>query len=132
MPGWVSLFEIGQLKAGNVVLIHGASGGVGHIMIQMAKAFNLRVIATCSSVERAEFCRSLGSDAVVSRDVQNFVDIALEFTGGLGVDAVIDIGYGTASKNMEALALHGKLIQIASSNVPETMDLRILIDMQVT
>uniref|UniRef100_A0A7S0QB39 Enoyl reductase (ER) domain-containing protein n=1 Tax=Cryptomonas curvata TaxID=233186 RepID=A0A7S0QB39_9CRYP len=130
--GWVSLFEIGKLNAGNVVLVHGASGGVGHIMIQLAKAFNIRVIATCSSADRAEFCRSLGPDAVVCRDSQNFVDFALEFTGGAGVDVVVDMGYGTASMNMEALAPHGKLIQIAPSSVPASLDFRMLIDKQAS
>jgi NADPH:quinone reductase-like Zn-dependent oxidoreductase len=131
IPGWVSLFEIGQLNVGNVVLIHGASGGVGHIIVQLAKAFNLRVIATCSRVAKAEFCRSLGPDAVVSSDELNFVDFALEFTGGSGVDAVIDFGYAQASMNMEVLSVKGKLIQLASSSAPASMDLRILIDKQV-
>jgi NADPH:quinone reductase-like Zn-dependent oxidoreductase len=100
-------------------------------MIQLAKAFNLCVIATCSSADRAEFCRNLGPDAVVCRDAQNFVDFALEFTGGAGVDAVVDIGHSTTSMNIAALALHGKLIQIASSNVSASVDLRMLIDKQV-
>ncbi len=102
-------------------------------MIQLAKSFNIRVIATCSSADKAEFCRNLGPDAVVCMECneQSFVDFALEFTGGAGVDAVVDMGYGTTLMNMKVLALHGKLIQMASSVVPATVDLRMLIDKQV-
>jgi hypothetical protein len=67
----------------------------------------------------------------VCRDTRNFVDFALEFTGGAGVDVVVDMGYVTASMNIEALALHGKLIQIAPSSVPGSLDFLMLIDKQV-
>jgi NADPH:quinone reductase-like Zn-dependent oxidoreductase len=68
---WQGLFRHGQLKAGQSVLIHGGSGGVGHFAVQFAKAKGARVLTTVSTAN-VEFARSLGADVVIDHKSQRF------------------------------------------------------------
>jgi NADPH:quinone reductase-like Zn-dependent oxidoreductase len=68
---WQGLFQYGQLKAGQAVLIHGGSGGVGHFAIQFAKAKGARVLTTVST-DNVEFARGLGADLVIDYKTQRF------------------------------------------------------------
>jgi NADPH:quinone reductase-like Zn-dependent oxidoreductase len=72
---WQGLFRYGQLKAGQTVLIHGGSGGVGHFAVQFAKAKGARVFTTVST-KRVEFARTLGADVVIDYKTQCFEDLA--------------------------------------------------------
>ena len=130
--GWTALFEVGRMVAGQAVMIHGASGGVGHMMIQLAKSFDLVVIATSSNMERAQACVAFGADLAISRDTQDVVSATQSFMGASGIDAVVDfIGLGTTSVSLKVLAPYGRLIQIASRDSSAAVDLRAMIDKQV-
>lgn len=130
---WNCLFEMGELKRGQTVLIHGGAGGVGHMMIQIARQFGIEVITTSSSRERAAFCKSLGSGIAVVRSEQNFVDVVKESTAGRGVDVVVDcIGGPTANANLQALRIGGRYIMMASDTGSGHVDLQKVIDKRLT
>lgn len=87
LTAWLGLVEIGNIKAGDRVLIHGAAGGVGHLAVQIAKARGAHVIATASS-GKVDFVRALGADEVIDYTKADFVakagqvDLVLETLGG--------------------------------------------------
>jgi NADPH:quinone reductase-like Zn-dependent oxidoreductase len=124
---------MGELKRGQTVLIHGGAGGVGHMMIQIARQFGIEVITTSSSRERAVFCKSMGSGIAVVRSEQNFVDIVKESTAGRGVDVVVDcIGGPTANANLQALRIGGRYIMMGSDSGSGHVDLQKVIDKRLT
>ncbi len=111
---WTNLFEDGALKAGETVLIHGGSGGIGVTAIQMAHAMDAKVLTTVGREEGLEFCRATGADHVFNYRIEDFVPLALEATGHRGVDVILDmVGGAYLARNIECLAPRGRLIQIA-------------------
>ncbi len=111
---WANVFEIGQLTAGQSVLIHGGSSGIGTTAIQLAKAFGARVYATAGSAEKCDACVKLGADAAINYKAADFVDSIKQFTNGAGVDVVLDmVGAPYAQKNLRCLAMGGRLVIIA-------------------
>ena len=106
---WSNVFMVGHLQPGESLLVHGGSGGIGSCAIQVAKAYDARVLATCGSAEKAEFCRSLGADVVINYKEQDFV----EEVGPDGVDVVLDnMGASYLQRNVDALATAGRLVII--------------------
>ncbi|MBR0847220.1 NADP-dependent oxidoreductase [Bradyrhizobium diazoefficiens] len=98
------LFRHGKLKAGETVLIHGGSGGVGHFAIQLAKAMGARVLTTVST-EHVEFARSLGADMVIDYKTQRFEELAAS------LDMVFDLIDGeTRERSWSLLRKGGRLI----------------------
>ena len=83
--GWFALHERARLQPGETLLVHAAAGGTGSGALQMGKAMGAKVIATCGSDEKAEFCRSLGADVVVNYRTEDFVAAAMDATYGHGV-----------------------------------------------
>ncbi|MFF3380628.1 NADPH:quinone oxidoreductase family protein [Streptomyces sp. NPDC002680] len=83
-----ALLRRGALRAGDVVLVHGAAGGVGSAACQVAAAYGARVIAVVSNEEKAELARSLGAHEVVAAG--GFLDEVRTLTDGQGVDVVVD------------------------------------------
>jgi NADPH2:quinone reductase len=111
---WTNLFEDGALRAGETALIHGGSGGIGIMAIEMARAFGARAIATVGRPGAAEFCRERGADSVILHKEEDFVARTREATEGRGADVVLDVVGGPyLARNLEALAPGGRLIQIA-------------------
>ena len=111
---WTNLFERAGLKAGETVLIHGGSSGIGTTAIQMAKAFGARVLTTAGSDEKCAACRDLGADRAVNYRSEDFVEACREETGGRGVDVVLDmVGGAYIERNIEALAVEGRHVSIA-------------------
>jgi putative PIG3 family NAD(P)H quinone oxidoreductase len=108
---WTNLFQRGRLQAGESVLVHGGSGGIGLTAIQLAKARGARVMTTVGNLEKMRTCRELGADVAINyRDVEA---VARE-TGGKGVDVVLDmVGGDYIPRNIRCLALEGRLVQIA-------------------
>ena len=70
---WHNVFERGALKAGETLLVHGGSSGIGTISIQLAKAMGARVITTAGTAEKCEACRRLGADGAVNYKAEDFV-----------------------------------------------------------
>jgi NADPH:quinone reductase-like Zn-dependent oxidoreductase len=91
LTAWQGIFTHGKLKAGQTVLIHGGSGGVGHFAIQLAKHFGAHVIATASKAN-ITFVSSLGAHTVIDYQKSNFEEIGKE------VDVVFDLVGGETQK----------------------------------
>jgi putative PIG3 family NAD(P)H quinone oxidoreductase len=98
------------LAAGQIVLVHGGSGGIGTIAIMIARALSAIPIATAGSDEKCAACRRVGAAEAINYRTQDFVEEARRFTGGKGVDVVLDIvGAGYLDKNLDVLATEGRL-----------------------
>jgi NADPH2:quinone reductase len=111
---WTNVFERGALKAGETLLVHGGTSGIGTTAIQLAKALGSRVIATAGSDEKAAQCRSLGADFALNYRAADFVAATLEATGGRGADVILDmVGGDYVERNYAAAARDGRIVQIA-------------------
>jgi NADPH:quinone reductase-like Zn-dependent oxidoreductase len=111
---WQGLFRYGQLKAGQSVLIHGGSGGVGHFAVQFAKAKGARVLTTVST-ENLEFARSLGADVVIDYKKQRFEELAQD------LDMVFDLIDGeTRERSWKLLKKGGVLVTTLSEPSQQT------------
>jgi NADPH:quinone reductase len=109
-----NVFTRGGLKAGEWILIHGGSSGIGTTAIQLAKAFGATAIVTAGSAEKCAFCRTLGADHAIDYKTQDFVEEVKKITCKRGVDVVLDmVGGSYIQKNLSSLALEGRLVQIA-------------------
>jgi putative PIG3 family NAD(P)H quinone oxidoreductase len=109
-----NVFTRGRLKAGETLLVHGGSSGIGSTAIQLAKLFGATVIATAGSSEKCAFCRTLGADLAIDYKTQDFVEEVKTFTQKRGADVILDMVGGTyMQKNLSILAIEGRLVQIA-------------------
>ncbi|MGV8966403.1 MAG: NAD(P)H-quinone oxidoreductase [Cellulomonas sp.] len=110
---WSNLIDAGSLRAGQWVLIHGGSGGVGSIAIQLAVALGAHVVATAGGSDRAARCADLGAEVVIDHRAQDPVRTVLDATGGRRVDIVLDVlGAGALAANLAMLATGGRLVVI--------------------
>ena len=123
---WSNLFGLGALTAGETVLIHGGSSGIGTMAIQLATVAGARVAVTAGSAAKLEACRALGASILVDYREEDFVDRVREETGGAGVDVVLDIiGAGYLQRNVDVLAIDGRLVIVGiQSGVDGELDLR--------
>jgi putative PIG3 family NAD(P)H quinone oxidoreductase len=107
-----ALFTLGRAQPGEWVLIHAAASGVGSAAVQLARTAGARVIATTSE-KKAAAVRELGAEHVVDREKQDFARVALELTGGRGVDVVVDlVGASYLAKHLECLAVLGRHVVV--------------------
>jgi len=122
---WHNVFERGRLRAGETLLVHGGSSGIGTAAIRLAKAFGARVIATAGSEEKCQACRRLGADAAVNYKTEDFVAATKAATGGKGADVILDmVGGNYAERNYKAAAVEGRVVQIAvQAGAKATIDL---------
>lgn len=111
---WTNLFERGGCKAGEDVLIHGGTSGIGTTAIQLAKAFGARVFATAGTPAKARFCESLGAVRGIDYRTEDFVEIVKNATDGKGMAVILDMVAGTyVQRNIEAAAVEGRIVVIA-------------------
>ncbi len=111
---WTNVFERGRLAAGETFLVHGGSSGIGTTAIQLARAFGARVLTTVGNAEKARACRELGAERAILYREEDFVAVVEEVTDGRGVDVILDmVGGDYVPRNLRALALEGRLVQIA-------------------
>jgi NADPH2:quinone reductase len=111
---WNNVFERGQLKRGDWLLIHGGASGIGTTAIQMAAAFGARTIVTVSSAEKAKACLGLGATRAINYHEEDFVEAVRETTEGHGADIILDmVGSDYIERNLKAAALEGRIVQIA-------------------
>ncbi|MGX1103786.1 MULTISPECIES: NAD(P)H-quinone oxidoreductase [Bradyrhizobium] len=114
MTVWHNVFERGALKAGQTLLIHGGSSGIGTMAIQLAKAFGAKVIVTVGSQDKADACLKLGADHAVNYKTEDFVEAVKKATGGNGADVILDmVGGDYIDRNYDAAAVEGRIVQIA-------------------
>lgn len=119
---WSNVFQRGHLAAGESILVHGGSGGIGTTAIQLCKAFSARVITTAGSDEKCAFCRQLGADAAINYRTQDFVAVVDHWTEGHGVDLILDmIGGDYFPRNIKCLADDARLLQIGVQQGPKSV-----------
>src|SRR5256714_6616456 len=120
MTVWHNVFERGGLKAGETLLIHGGSSGIGTMAIQLAKAFGAKVIVTVGSKEKADACLKLGADRAVNYKTDDFVAEAKNATDGAGANVILDmVGGDYIERNYDAAAVEGRVVQIAFLSGPK-------------
>jgi putative PIG3 family NAD(P)H quinone oxidoreductase len=111
---WGNVYDRGRLAAGETLLVHGGSSGIGVTAIQMAAATGNRVFATAGSDEKCAACVKLGAEQAFNYKTQDFVAGVKAATGGKGVDVILDMAAGDfVPKELKALADDGRLVFIA-------------------
>lgn len=110
---WTNLFDSGQLKRGETLLVHGGSSGIGSVAIQIAKYYDCRVLTTAGTENKCNFCRDLGADVAINYKQQDFE----EALNDEKTDVILDmVGGDYYAKNILLLAPFGRLVSIASLN----------------
>ncbi|MFN6566922.1 zinc-dependent alcohol dehydrogenase family protein [Dendronalium sp. ChiSLP03b] len=139
ITAWEALYERGRLEPGERVLIHAGAGGVGHVAIQLAKLKGATVSTTVSSEDKANFVRQLGADHVIFYKQIDFVEAALDWTGGEGVDLAFDtVGGETFHKTFPAVRVYGDIVTILEPDAKtvwktaRTRNLRIGLELMLT
>ena len=116
---WNNVYLRGHLQAGETLLVHGGTSGIGTTAIQIARAFGSKVIATAGSDEKCQVCRDLGAETAINYNKQDYVEAVKAATGGAGADVILDmVGGDYVDRNYEAAAIEGRIVQIAFLNGP--------------
>ena len=111
---WANLVDLGRLKKGERLLVHGGSSGIGLTAIQLAHHLGVESFVTVGSEEKAQFCREFGADHAINYREADFVQKVKEITHGEGVDVVLDmVGAPYLQKNVALLRRDGRLVLIA-------------------
>jgi len=114
ITAWEGLERAG-VGAGDTVLVHGGAGGVGHVVIQLAKALGAKVFATVSSDEKAALARELGADETINYHTETVEAYVARLTNGRGFDAVYDATGGSdLEASFEATRVSGQVISIVT------------------
>jgi len=114
MTVWTNLFERGGCKAGDVVLIHGGTSGIGTTAIQLAAAWGARVFATAGSEEKTRACEKLGAVLGIDYRTQDFVEVIRAQTKGYGIDITLDMVAGSyVQRNLDIAAVEGRVVTIS-------------------
>jgi putative PIG3 family NAD(P)H quinone oxidoreductase len=110
---WSNLVDVGRLAAGDWVLVHGGSGGVGVVAVQIAAALGAHVVTTAGGAARAERCLELGAQVAIDHRREDVLLRVQEITEGRGVDVILDVvGAAYLDTNLRALATGGRLVVI--------------------
>src|SRR5438067_1985454 len=118
---WTNVFERGRLQPGESLLVHGGSSGIGTTAIQLGRALGSRVFATAGTAEKCAACERLGAERAINYRDTDFVAAVRDATGGRGVDVILDmVGGEYLARNIEILALEGRLVQIATLGGPQS------------
>ncbi|WP_308447205.1 NADPH:quinone oxidoreductase family protein [Alkalihalobacterium chitinilyticum] len=118
---YYALHNRGNIKPGEVLLVHAGAGGVGSAAIQLGKAAGAYVIATAGGTEKTKVCRSLGADIVIDYLTEDFVQVVKERTDGKGADVIYDpVGGEIFERSRKCIAFDGRILVIgfAGGNIP--------------
>ncbi|MBD8556253.1 NAD(P)H-quinone oxidoreductase [Rhizobium sp. CFBP 8762] len=111
---WANVFDIGRLKKGETLLVHGGSSGIGTTAIQLAKAFGAKVFVTAGSDDKCKACIDLGAERAINYRNEDFQAVIKTQTDGKGVDVILDmVGAAYFDRNLSSLARNGRLVIIA-------------------
>jgi putative PIG3 family NAD(P)H quinone oxidoreductase len=111
---WHNVFQRERARAGETLLVHGGTSGIGTMAIMLAKAFGLTVIVTCGSEAKCEAAREIGADHAIDYKARDFVEEVAAITGGKGVEVVLDMVSGDyVPRNLKCLAEDGRHVTIA-------------------
>ncbi|MEO0961472.1 MAG: NAD(P)H-quinone oxidoreductase [Pseudomonadota bacterium] len=114
MTVWTNVFEDGQLRPGETLLIHGGSSGIGTTAIQLASTLGVKVIATAGSADKCKACEDLGAVRAINYREEDFVEVVKDETDGKGADVILDmVGGDYVARNIEAAARQGRIVNIA-------------------
>jgi NADPH2:quinone reductase len=109
---WTNVFQRGALKAGETLLVHGGSSGIGTTAIMLGKAFGAKVIATAGSDEKCAACLKLGAERAINYRTQDFVQVMNDEK--LEANVILDmVGGDYVSRNLKVAAMHGRIVQIS-------------------
>jgi len=131
---WSNVFDRGGLKAGETILIHGGTSGIGVTAIQLAKAFGATVITTAGSDDKCAAAKALGADHAINYRTQDYGAEVMAITGKKGANLILDmVGGDYVQKNLDCVAADGRIVQIAFLHGSEVkVDLRWLMLKRVT
>jgi NADPH2:quinone reductase len=111
---WTNVLDRAALKAGETLLVHGGSSGIGTTAIMLASALGSRVIATAGSAEKCRACERLGAERAIDYRIEDFVVVVKSETSGKGADVILDmVGGDYVARNIAAAAMHGRIVNIA-------------------
>ena len=111
---WTNVFERGYAGPGETLLVHGGTSGIGTMAIQLGKLFDLTVIVTCGSEAKCDAARTIGADHAINYRTADFVEQVRTFTGGKGVNVVLDmVGGDYLPRNIACMAEDGRHVSIA-------------------
>jgi putative PIG3 family NAD(P)H quinone oxidoreductase len=114
---WSNVVLIAGLTAGETLLVHGGSSGIGTIAIQLARARGCRVATTAGSTEKLAACGALGADILIDYRTEDFVERVTSATDGHGADVIFDaIGGAYLERNLTALAKRGRIVLIGDQS----------------
>ena len=117
---WEALHDRAHLSAGKTVLVHAGAGGTGHVAIQLAKQAGARVVTTVSTAAKAAWVKELGAEHVINYQTEDFVEAALKWTNGRGVDIVFDsVGGETMLKSIKAARVYGEVVSLLSPAISQ-------------
>jgi NADPH2:quinone reductase len=117
---WTNVFQRGKLQAGETILIHGGTSGIGTTAIQLARAFGARVMGTAGSDKKCAAMRALGAEHAFNYKAQDWVAEGKHATDGRGVNVILDIvGGDYIARNLDLLSIEGRLLQIAFLKTPK-------------
>ena len=117
ITAWDGLIDRAKVRAGQSVLVHAATGGVGHIGIQLAKWSGAKVFATGSTDEKLAIARELGADVAINYRTQTVEEYVGQYTDGKGFDVVFDtVGGDNLAKSFQAAALNGTVVSTSTSS----------------
>ncbi len=111
---WTNLFDRGQLKKGERLLVHGGASGIGTTAIQVAKHFGAKVFVTAGTDEKCRQCKKLGATLAINYRTRDFTADVMQATNNEGVDVILDmIGGDYVPKNLKILKPYGRHVSIA-------------------
>jgi NADPH2:quinone reductase len=131
---WSNVFERGGCKAGDVLLVHGGTSGIGSIAIQIATALGVRVFATAGGPEKAKACERFGAVRGIDYRGEDFVEVVRRETDGAGADVILDMVSGDyIARDMAAAAMFGRIICIAAlRGVRAQIDVNVMMQKRLT
>ncbi len=132
---WDNVFRRARLVAGETLLAHGGTSGIGSMSIMLARAFGASAIATAGSERKCEACVRIGAASAINYRATDFVLAVMEKTGGRGVDVVVDIvGRDYVQRSLDVLALEGRVVHLATQGPDKhaTIDMSTLLKRRAT
>ena len=107
----------GQMQSGDTVLVQAGASGVGTVLIQLAKAWGAKVIATASTQDKLDLCKSLGADVVINYTEADFEEVVKDESGGDGVKLVAEcVGGEVLEKSVRCLSAYGTLVSYGNAS----------------
>ena len=112
---WRAFFQRGRVAPGEIVLVHGGSGGVGTAAIQLARNAGLKIIATAGTPKGLELLRQLGAHHVLNHREPGYLSEIMPITEGRGVDMILELlANVNLGKDLGILAMHGRVVVVGS------------------